>query len=145
MHIIQWMSIFEKEILSVEKKPLCVTKMTFAASAKSSLIQWKMKPNTFYHLLSLPSSYLTFRATKSHDQRAVALVELPEASTASSISDDGQLFQDESLVTNTQNKSTLEAVIQTDGEQRSSRTDKTSFLCLGFDQCFSGQQLKSAC
>lgn len=51
------------------------------------------------------SSELTFGTTKSHDQRAVALVELPEAGTASSVSDDGQLSQDESLLT--QKKTTV--------------------------------------
>lgn len=41
----------------------------------------------------------TFGATQSHNQRAVALVQLPEAGAAGSVSDDGQLFQDESLET----------------------------------------------
>lgn len=45
------------------------------------------------------STELTFGATKSHDQRAVALVELPEAGAASSVSDDWQLSQNESLLT----------------------------------------------
>lgn len=43
------------------------------------------------------SGEFTFGATKSHDQRAIALVQLPEAGAASSVSDDGQLSQDECL------------------------------------------------
>lgn len=42
---------------------------------------------------------LTFGATKSHDQGAVALVQLSEAGAASSVSDDRQLPQDERLRT----------------------------------------------
>lgn len=45
----------------------------------------------------LISGEFTFGATKSHDQRAIALVQLPEAGAASSVSDDGQLSQDECL------------------------------------------------
>lgn len=43
----------------------------------------------------------TLGATKSHDQRAVALVQLSEAGSASSVSDDRQLPQDERLCTKT--------------------------------------------
>lgn len=39
----------------------------------------------------------TFGATQCHNQRAVALVQLPEAGAAGSVSDDRQLFQNESL------------------------------------------------
>lgn len=39
----------------------------------------------------------TFGATQCHNQRAVALVQLPEAGASGSVSDDRQLFQDESL------------------------------------------------
>lgn len=42
-------------------------------------------------------SELTLGAAKSHDQGAVTLVKLPETGTAGSVSDDGQLPQDESL------------------------------------------------
>lgn len=54
---------------------------------------------TYYHFLKVSFSACTFGATQSHNQRAVALVELPEAGAASSVSDDRQLPQDESLVT----------------------------------------------
>lgn len=53
------------------------------------------------------SSDLTFGTTKSHNQWAVALVKLPEAGSASSVSDDGQLSQDESLLT--QKKTTIQS------------------------------------
>lgn len=43
------------------------------------------------------SGEFTFGATKGHDQRAIALVQLPEAGAASSVSDDRQLSQDERL------------------------------------------------
>lgn len=41
---------------------------------------------------------LTFGATQSHGEGAIALVQLPEAGTASVITDHRQLLQDQSLV-----------------------------------------------
>lgn len=53
------------------------------------------------------SSEFTFGAAKSHDQRAVAFVKLPEAGAAGSVSDDRQLSQYQSLLRKTQKKKTL--------------------------------------
>lgn len=46
---------------------------------------------------SFLSGELTFGAAQSHDQRAVALVQLPEAGAAGPVSDDGQLSEDQRL------------------------------------------------
>lgn len=42
--------------------------------------------------------YTTFGAAQSHGERAVALIQLPEAGTARVVTDHRQLLQDQSLV-----------------------------------------------
>lgn len=63
------------------------------AFTKSCCAQRNMEQNFLF-------SKLTLGAAKSHDQGTVTLVELPETGAASSVSDDGQLPQDESLLMN---------------------------------------------
>lgn len=69
------------------------------AAILSSQFQRCQNTTFRYHLfLKVSFSACTFGATQSHNQRAVALVKLPEAGAAGSVSDDRQLPQDESLV-----------------------------------------------
>ncbi len=56
------------------------------------------KWNLYSTRVHLGGSAGTFRSTQSHDQWTVAFVQLSQTRTASVISDDGQLLQDQRLV-----------------------------------------------